>query len=182
MPQTVLFVLLCMFILVLGMYCIYKLKEISSDFEAEEENAYSQDELLEVFYRERLLFEDICRIVYGNPDFWRTWNEGGPQSEACLFPDETDRLLSFSEEEQSAIRYFFCKTKPRMICLRERKWIEITYASAERHGDIALVYYFCDDKEKYRLITDARQEGSYSGYERLDDNWTIYTAYTKEAV
>ena len=182
MPQTVLFVLLCMFILVLGMYSIYKLKESNFGLAPEAENAYSREELLEMFYKERMLFEDVCRIVYGNPAFWRSWNNGGPQSEACLFPEEADRLLSFSEEEQSAIRYFFCKTKPHMICLRDRKWIEITYASAELPGDIALVYYFCDDKEKYRLITDARQEGSHSGYERLDDNWTIYTAYAKEAV
>ena len=139
--------------------------------------------MIALFQQDPEMFQEIAVIFINNRAFWEKARRYEDDVHAFLMsPNETEKMHTFSEDEQAAIRTFFEKTTPYMIIVNAEPYFVIDYVNEERTAGFTFAYYYGDKTTKTDSGTTEYEDWvslykhRYTDFRELGNDWFFYAA------
>lgn len=166
-PRNIILIISLVLILAILGYNFYLDYKFRQDDIIQDPQAYSKDELVELFHQEQELFMHVAQILLSNDDFYEK-NITNPNT-ATISGSDNSAQVYFSEAEWNEIVHLFTTIKP---------------AAITRYGNYEIAFYFpngenqCADLLYFpTLDTDPDQvefgSGVYDDTVQVADGWYV---------
>lgn len=173
MCRKIICILLCIAVL-----CGLSSCKEKDDYQCQGQNA---EKMITLFQQDPEMFQEIAVIFINNRAFWEKARRYEDDVHAFLMsPNETEKMRTFSEDEQAAIRTFFEKTTPYMIIVNAEPYFVIDYVNEERTAGFTLAYYYGDKTTKTDSGTTEYEDWvslykhRYTDFRELGNDWFFY--------
>ena len=173
--RKIICILLCF-----AVFCGLSSCKEKDDYRCQGQNA---EKMIALFQQDPEMFQEIAVIFINNRAFWEKARRYEDDVHAFLMsPNETEKMHTFSEDEQAAIRTFFEKTTPYMIIVNAEPYFVIDYVNEERTAGFTFAYYYGDKTTKTDSGTTEYEDWvflykhRYTDFRDLGNDWFFYAA------